>query len=128
MAKITSRLLANILIGLLILSASVALAYSLLCWLTPAVIVANNGTAVISDIVVQLPSNTLRFDRLKPGQRAQIYYDADQKEGQYTIALNLSAKSVTANCGAVARSEWGKRMVIEVSKDGSIECKEQFRY
>ena len=114
-------------IGVVILAAVLFTVVTLLSWLTPSVSVQNNSQQMLSEIVIQLPSNTLRFDNIAPGESGDIFYDAAQKDGHYGISLKRGTELIHATCGLVTDGEWGKRMVISISAT-LIDCKEQLRF
>lgn len=115
--------IAALLLGVVVLSA-----FTLLCWLTPSVTVKNDSSEPLNHIVITLPSSTLQFDTLKPGESGEIFYDAKQADGVYKLNLVRGTQKFEIQCGNLTRNEWGKRMVILVTDSNNIECKERLRF
>lgn len=128
MKQITVKFLLYSSLGIGLLAVVLIAVLTLLCWFTPTVTVENNSQEILSAIVVELPSNTLRFDDIAPGESSEIFYDAAQSEGQYRVTLKRGALAMQTDCGSVSEGEWGKRMVISVHSDAAISCKEQLRF
>ncbi|WP_390594070.1 hypothetical protein [Simiduia litorea] len=128
MKQFTVKVLLYTGLGMALLAAVLMAVLTLLCRLTPTVTVENNSQETLSNIVIALPSNTLRFDNIAPGESAQIFYDAAQNDGQYHVTLTRGTVAMQTHCGSISQGEWGKRMVISVHGDAVITCKEQLRF
>ncbi|MBB3167744.1 hypothetical protein [Simiduia aestuariiviva] len=105
-----------------------AMAFLLLCGVTPSVTVYNNSPWPLSSVQVTLPSNSLRFDAIGPNEEQRIFYDANQADGVYRIELERQGKRLSTECGYVTHGEWGKRLQVIVDETDHIQCREQLHY
>lgn len=127
MAQQVTRWLLYIALATGLIACACAMAFLLLCGLTPSVTVFNHSQWTIDQISITLPSNHLSLDAIPPSREARVFYDADQADGVYRISLQRHGEPVTVECGNVTHGEWGKRLQIHVD-DHSIECREQLHY
>ncbi|UTA46841.1 hypothetical protein L1F30_11785 [Simiduia sp. 21SJ11W-1] len=118
-------LIAALALGLI--ACACALAFILLCGLTPSVMVYNQSQWPLSHIRVELPAKTLHFENLAPGEEARAFYDANQPKGSYRIKLHRNNLPLATDCGYITSGEWGKRVHIVVN-DTRVSCREQLHY
>jgi hypothetical protein len=127
MAQQLTRWLLYLALATGLIACACALAFLLLCGLTPSVTVFNHSQWTIDQISIALPSNQLTLDAIAPGQEARVFYDANQADGVYRINLHRNGEPTGTECGYVTHGEWGKRLQIHVD-DHTIECREQLHY
>ena len=118
MAK-TKALFVLILVGL---SVAAIAGYRMV---SPEIVVSNESSSTIEEVVIQLPSNRVVFGELPPGSESTIYYSVSQADGTYNYYVSLDNDDRrSGSCGYVTNSEFGKRLRLVVNADDEVECQE----
>jgi hypothetical protein len=92
---------------------------------SPEIRVENRSAALISEVVVQLPSSGVSFGPIQPHADSTIYYSASQDMGRYAYTVRLEgAEDRQGACGQVVPSDFGKRLRLIVHSPDNIECRE----
>ena len=92
---------------------------------SPEVVVENQSSQNVIEVIVKLPSNRIVFGSISPKSKSTIFYSWTQAEGMYEYqVLFADGLSQTGKCGYVTHHEIGKRLTLFVQADLTVTCHE----
>lgn len=92
---------------------------------SPEVVIVNQSSQHVTELIVKLPSNRIVFGSVSPKSESTIFYSWLQAEGEYEYQISFSRGSNQAGkCGYVTPYEIGKRLTLIVRADLTVTCDE----
>lgn len=100
--------------------------YHLAFFIMPSVTFLNNSDSMVVSARVVLPNSSLDFGSVEAGGSNTIHYELGQADGAYIFKIVLGDKTrLDGSCGYITNSEINKRVVIELSPEAKVVCRER---
>ena len=112
-------------IGIIVLVVSLGAFLGIYLIGSPEVVIVNQPSQHVTELIIKLPSNRLVFGSISPKSESRIFYSWSQEEGTYKYQVSFSGGSnQTGKCGYVTLYEIGKRLTLIVHADLTVTCDE----
>lgn len=112
-------------IGIIILLVLLIIFLGLYVTGSPEVVIANQSSQNIIEVIVKLPSNRIVFGSISPESESTIFYSWSQAGGMYEYQVSFAdGPSQSGKCGYVTNHEIGKRLTLIVHADLTVTCDE----